>query len=94
MEARKDDALTEDDVRVATDEEQAEIEAALGPRRTAQVPVENQGKTKDEVRLEQLQWMLAAREKRNPVPKSARSNIKVRRTKTRNIQRASRKANR
>jgi hypothetical protein len=91
MKAREDDALTEDDIRVPTDEEQAEIQAALGPRRTAQVPLGAKGKTEDDMKLERF---LAAREKRNQVPKGYRGKIKVKRNMKRNLRKASRKSNR
>jgi len=80
--------MTEDNQIPATDEEQAEIEKALGPRRSAVMDI----RTEEEKREAQRLFELA--NKHNPVPYGHRDQIKVKRNAKRNIQNASRKVNR
>lgn len=80
--------MTEENQVPATDEEQAEIEKALGPRRSAVMDL----RTDEEKRKAQRLFELV--NKRNPVPAGHRGKIKVKRNVKRNIQKASRKANR
>ena len=91
----EDKQLTEEELKrmatVPSEEEQKRIQDALGPRRSAKMDLTTeQEKLEAERRFKQYQ----ARERRNPVPQGYRDNIKPKAKVKRNIQKASRKANR
>ena len=80
------EVVDDDEIQEFTEEELAE--GATQPRRSAVMDI----RTDEEKRKAQRLFELA--NKRNPVPRGHRGQIKVKRNAKRNIQKASRKANR